>query len=162
MDEKEITYISFDEFVNNSGVKESTIKRRYKLIPGIIKSDAGFTVVSGTRYPCDLHRYGLKNSGEKRFALLKMISQYKYVTHKDLKIEYKQFQDMLRELLSAGLIQYNNLCNSYGANAYDCSPRGDELLKLSEQKAKSEIVNLIASAAGTYTGAVISQIFDAA
>lgn len=69
MDEKEITYISFDEFVNNSGVKESTIKRRYKLIPGIIKSDAGFTVVSGTRYPCDLHRYGLKNSGEKRFAL---------------------------------------------------------------------------------------------
>ena len=120
------------------------------------------TVVSGTRYPCDLHRYGLKNSGEKRFALLKMISQYKYVTHKDLKIEHKQFQDMLRELLSAGLIQHNNLCNSYGANAYDCSPRGDELLKLSEQKAKSEIVNLIASAAGTYTGAVISQIFDAA
>ena len=110
MDEKEITYISFDEFVNNSGVKESTIKRRYKLIPGITKSNAGFTVVSGTRYPCDLHRYGLKNSGEKRFALLKMISQYKYVTHKDLKIEYKQFQDMLRELLSAGLIQYNNLC----------------------------------------------------
>ena len=56
MDEKEITYISFDEFVNNSGVKESTIKRRYKLIPGITKSNAGFTVVSGTRYPCDLHR----------------------------------------------------------------------------------------------------------
>ena len=50
MDEKEITYISFDEFVNNSGVKESTIKRRYKLIPGIIKSDAGFTVVSGTAF----------------------------------------------------------------------------------------------------------------
>lgn len=53
-------------------------------------------------------------------------------------------------------------CGSpHGANAYDCSPRGDELLKLSEQKAKSELVNLIASAAGAYTGAVISQIFDA-
>lgn len=48
-------------------------------------------------------------------------------------------------------------CGSpHGANAYDCSPRGDELLKLSEQKAKSELVNLIASAAGAYTGAVIS------
>ena len=36
-------------------------------------------------------------------------------------------------------------CGSpHGANAYDCSPRGDELLKLSEQKAKSELVNLIA------------------
>lgn len=162
MDEKEITYISFDGFVNNSGVKEATIKRRYKQIPGIIKSDTGFTVVSGTRYPCDLHRYRLKNSGEKRFVLLKMISQYKYVTHKDLKIEHKQFQDMLGGLLSAGLIQYNNLCNCYGANAYDSSPRGDELLKLSEQKAKAELVNLIASAAGTYTGAVISQIFNAA
>ena len=54
-------------------------------------------------------------------------------------------------------------CGSpHGANAYDCSPRGDELLKLSEQKAKSELVNSIASAAGAYTGAVISQIFDAA
>ena len=54
-------------------------------------------------------------------------------------------------------------CGSpHGANAYDCSPRGDELLKLSEQKAKSELVNLIASAAGAYTGAVISQILDAA
>ena len=54
-------------------------------------------------------------------------------------------------------------CGSpHGANAYDCSPRGDELLKSSEQKAKSELVNLIASAAGAYTGAVISQIFDAA
>ena len=42
-------------------------------------------------------------------------------------------------------------CGSpHGANAYDCSPRGDELLKLSEQKAKSELVNLIASAAGAY------------
>lgn len=162
MDEKEITYISFDEFAKNSGVKEATIKRKYKQIPGISKSDSGFTVVSGTRYPCDLHRYGLKNSGEKRFVLLKMISQYKYVTHKDLIIEHKQFQDMLGELLSAGLIQYNNLCNCYGANAYDCSRRGDELLKLSEQKARSELVNLIASAAETYTGAVISQIFDVA
>ena len=32
-------------------------------------------------------------------------------------------------------------CGSpHGANAYDCSPRGDELLKLSEQKANDDIV----------------------
>ena len=49
----------------------------------------------------------------------------------------------------------------HGANAYDCSPRGDELLKLSEQKAKSELVNLIASAAGAYTGDVYKrQVVD--
>ena len=34
---KEIIYIEFDEFVNNSGFKESTIKRNYKRIPGIQK-----------------------------------------------------------------------------------------------------------------------------
>lgn len=162
MGEKKLKYISFDEFVNNSGVKASTIKRKYKQIPGIMKSDKGFTVISGTRYPCDLHRYSLKNSAEKRFVLLKMISQYKYVTHKDLKIEHRQFQDMLRDLLSAGLIQRNNLCNDYGANAYDCSPLGDDLLQKTDTAAKAELINLIAGAAGTFAGAIVSQVFDAA
>ena len=162
MSRKKLQYISFEEFVNNSGVKASTIKRKYKQIPGITKTETGFVVLSGTRYPCDLHRYGLKDSGEKRYALLKMISQYKYVTHKDLKVEHLQFQDMLRDLLSAGLIQPNNLCNDYGANAYDCSPLGDELLQKSSNTAKMEIVNLIAGAVGTFTGAVISQVFDVA
>ena len=38
----EIEYISFDEFVNNTGRAEATIKRRYKDIPGIIKTKDGF------------------------------------------------------------------------------------------------------------------------
>ncbi len=159
---KEIQYMSFDDFVHNSNVKESTVKKRYKQIPGIEKTKKGFKVVSGTRYPCDLHRYGLKNSGEKRYALLKAISQYKYVTHKDLKIEPRQFEDMLRDLLSAGLIRPNNLSNTYGANAYDCTTIGDELISRKDKAAKTELINMIASAAGTFTGAVISQIADAA
>lgn len=162
MKKKKIEYIPFQEFVSNSGVKESTIKRKYKQIPGIQKTKNGYSVVSGTRYPCDLHRYKLKNSGDKRYVLLKMISEYKYITHKDLRIEHQQFQDMLRDLLSANLIQRNYLCNEYGANAYDCSVLGDELLRNTDKAAKNEIINLIASATGTFTGAIFSQVFDAA
>lgn len=51
MCKEKIDYIDFEEFVNNAGVKESTIKRRYKKIPGIIKTKKGFRVISGTRYP---------------------------------------------------------------------------------------------------------------
>lgn len=159
---KKIEYISFNEFVNNTRLAESTIKKRYKEIPGITKTKDGFQVVSGTRYPCDFHRYKFKNSGDRRYALLKAISQYRYVTHKDLRIEHKQFEDMLRDLLSAGLIQQNNLFNTYGANAYDCTPAGDKLLQRTDKYAKTELVNLIASTAGMFIGTVISKIADVA
>lgn len=159
---KKIEYISFSEFVNITGRAECTIKKRYKKIPGITKTKNGFQIVSGTRYPCDLHRYKFKNSGDRRYALLKAISQYQYVTHEDLRIEHRQFEDMLKELLSAGLIQQNNLFNTYGANAYDCTPAGDKLLQHTDKYAKTELVNLIASTAGTFIGSVISQIADVA
>ena len=151
-------YIPFEEFVKNSGVKESTIKRRYKEIPGIEKTDDGFRVLSGTRYPCSLKRFKLKNSNEKRYALLQKISEYKYVTHKDLRVEYLQFMDMLRDFLSAGLIQPNNLCNEYGANAYDCTMLGDELLQGRKETNIKRMANLIAEASGIFTGAVISKV----
>lgn len=159
---KDIEYIPFADFVNNTGRAESTIKKRYKAIPGIIKTKEGFRVISGTRYPCDFHRHKFKNSGDRRYALLKAISQYQYVTHKDLRIEQPQFEDMLRELLSAGLIKENNLFNTYGANAYDCTSAGDELIQRTDKEAKKELVDLVASATGTFTGAVISQIADVA
>lgn len=157
---RKINYISFDEFVNNSGMKEKTVIRNWKRIPGITKTEQGFQVMSGTRYPCDLHRYKLNDSGEKRYALLKAISQYKYITHVDLKIEQLQFLDMLRDLLAAKLIQRNHLSNSYGANAYDCSPLGDQLIKKTDKAAKKELLELISAAAGTFSGAVISQVYE--
>ena len=67
---------------------------------------------------------------------------------------------MLRDLLSAGLIQRNNLSNTYGANAYDCTCLGDELINKTGKNAKSELIKTIVSAAGTFSGAVLSQIFD--
>lgn len=162
MCKEKIQYIEFEDFVNNTGVKESTIKRRYKKIPGVIKSKKGFRVISGTRYPYNIGNTKLDTSEARRYVLLKAISKYQYISHKELRLEPPQFEAMLRDLLSAGLIQVNNLSNAYGANAYDCTPLGDEFINRTDKNAKTELINAISAAAGTFTGAVLSQVFDAA
>lgn len=159
---EKINYIDFYEFVNNSGVKETTIKKKYKQIPGITKKDGVFQVISGTRYPYNLRHAKVDDFGSKIYILLKSISKYQYISHKELKLEYPQFKKMLEELLSAGLIENNHLSNIYGANAYDCTVKGFELLEKKDKIAKEEIINIIASAAGKFTGAILSEIFDAA
>lgn len=160
MSKIKIKYIEFEEFVNNSGVKEATIKRNYKNIPGITKTENGFRVISGTRYPYNLGNSKLEDSSSKRYILLKAISKYKYISHKELRIEHSQFKDMLKELLSAKLIKKNNLSNTYGANAYDCTILGDELIQKHPKTAKKELINTLASATGTFTGAVLAQIYN--
>ncbi len=156
-------YIDFDDFVSMSGLKKSTVTRNYKKIPGIEKTKNGFTVLSGTRYFfSDLHKYNMSDAYEKRFVLLKAISKYRYISHKELRIEKKQFEQMLRELISAELIQPNNLSNCYGANAYDCTDKGAELIHKSDNSSKKKLVNMVAEAAGLFTGAVISQVYDVA
>ncbi len=158
---EEIHYIPFQDFVLNSGVKESTVKRRANDIPGLSKNGSGFTVISGTRYPFNIGNHNIKDSGGKRYTLLKAISLYGYISHRELRIEPAQFQAMLGDLIAAGLIRENGLCNTYGANAYDCTPKGDELIRRTDRSAKLEILNMIAEATGTFTGAVISQVYDA-
>lgn len=150
--------ISIDKFKLIANVKESTIKRNRNRIPGLSYVDGQYLIIDGTRYPCDLHRYKIKDSADRRYLLLKMISEYKYVTHVDLGLYYPQFVQMLEELLKAGLIAPNNMENHYGANFYDCTALGDELLKRNKEKAKNEIANLIASAAGTLIGRIISEV----
>lgn len=142
---KQDRYITFAEFVHNSGMKEATIKRRIRQdgIAGITKTPEGYHVLSGTRYPCDIHRYKLKDSADRRYVLLKMISEYRYISHIDLRIEHAQFKTMLAELLAAELIQPNHLANEYGANAYDCTLKGDELLKKNTRDSKQELSQLM-------------------
>ena len=162
MCKEKIDYIDFEDFVNNAGVKESTIKRRYKKIPGIIKTKKGFRVISGTRYPYNIGNTNIEDSASKRFTLLKAISKYKFISHRELRLEPPQFENMLRDLLSAGLIERNNLSNTYGANAYDCTPKGEEIISQKDKTARESLIRTIATATGTFTGAILSQIFDAA
>lgn len=151
-----VRYINMEEFAKKSGVKESTIKKRYKDIPGISKEGSSFTILSGTRYPCDKRRINPKDSGNRRYLLLRTISDYRYISHEHLMLEEKQFNDMLAELLQAGLIKKNGLCNSFGANAFDCTAKGDDLLK----KQKNDVIHYLtllgAEALGTFAGAMIA------
>lgn len=163
MKDKKKEYIKFDDFVSNTGLKKSTVERNYKKIPGIEKKDNTYTVLSGTRYWfSDVHKYKIEDSYEKRFVLLKAISKYRYIGHRELRVEKPQFDQMLRDLLSAELIAPNNLSNSYGANAYDCTEKGAALIHKSDKSAKKELIATIAEAAGTFTGAIVAQVYDVA
>lgn len=163
MKNKKKEYIEFEDFVSNTGLKKSTVERNYKKIPGIEKKNDKYIVLSGTRYWfSDLHRYKIDDSYQKRFVLLKAISKFRYISHKELRIEKPQFDKMLRDLLSAELIEPNNLSNCYGANAYDVTDKGATLMHKNDKTAKTELITAIAEVAGTFTGAIISQVCDVA
>lgn len=156
MKANEITrYISMEEFANKVGIKESTIKKRYRDIPGITKEGNTFTIFSGTRYPCDKRRIKPKDSGARRYLLLRAISDYRYISHEHLMLEEKQFNDMLAEFLQAGLIKKNGLCNPFGANAYDCTAKGNAILKKQKSETIRELTLLTAEALGTLAGAAL-------
>ena len=154
-DKTELVYIDFSDFVKLSGKKENTVKKNHANIPGIEKVGKEYRVLSGTRYPCDLHRYKINNSADRRYILLKTISEYKYISHKDLRLEELQFQNMLHELLESGLICKNGLSNGFGANAYDCTPAGDKVLMKAKHEAIAEITLLVAEATGKFIGAAL-------
>ena len=163
MKNKKKEYIEFEDFVSNTGLKKSTVERNYKKIPGIEKKNDKYIVLSGTRYWfSDLHKYKIDDSYQKRFVLLKAISKFRYISHKELRIEKPQFDKMLRDLLSAELIEPNNLSNCYGANAYDVTDKGATLMHKNDKTAKTELITAIAEVAGTFTGAIISQVCDVA
>ena len=152
--------ITIEEFVAISGVKKTTIRKNSSKIPGLRYINGEYEIIKGTRYPGDFHRYKLKNSGERRYVLLKAISEYKYIDHIKLRLYKEQFDALLRELLDAELICENHLFNHFGANAYDCTPHGDEILKQEKAAAIQSITNCVASASGHFLGAIISEVFN--
>lgn len=149
-------HISFDEFVNYSGCKKGTVIKRCKKneIPGITEKDKEYLVLSGTRYPYNVRGNKFKNSAKRRYVLLKAISEFKYISHFELKMEKRQFNDMIKEFLEYGLIRENNLSNKFGANPYDCTIEGDELLKRKDINSKKELADI----AGTFVGATLSAM----
>ncbi|MBQ9210355.1 MAG: hypothetical protein IJ153_01520 [Clostridia bacterium] len=150
--------IPLEQFANNAGKSVETIKRYYRSIPGITYVGGVYRIMSGTRYPFALGRNRIDTSAEKRRILLKAISEYKFIDCFKLRIEQLQFENMLRDLLTCGLIAENGLPNHFGANAYDCTELGDTVIEMKKTEAISQIANLIAEAAGRFAGAIISQV----
>ena len=151
--------ITIEEFVIIAGVKQSTIKKNAKRIPGLNYINGEFHIIDGTRYPGNYKKYKLTNSEKRRYVLLKAISEYKYIDHLSLQVYREQFRDLLQELLDAGLIRENGMPNHYGANAYDCTRKGDEIIKRKQNEAIKEISELVSTSAGHFAGAVISEAY---
>ena len=151
------TRISIEDFLLIAGVKIDTVKRKKDEIPGLTYKNGKFDIVKGTRYPYSKGNNRLKTSADRRYHLLLATSQYKYIDHLILQVYQEQFEEMIEELLEAGLIKPNHLYNEYGANAYDCTPKGDEILKLGKKEAIGYITELIAKGAGHFVGAVLSE-----
>ncbi len=151
--------VSIEEFIKIANVKKETIKKNRNKIPGLTYENGEFDIVKGTRYPGDYHRYKLKNSADRRYLLLKAISEYKYIDHIPLQVYPEQFKELLKELLDAKLIKENHLYNNFGANAYDCTRKGDALLRKEKNRAVRELAEMVAKAAGCFIGSVISEVF---
>ncbi len=157
---KKKEYITVEEFLNNSGIEESTFNKNHKKIPGVVKCSEGYRILSGTRYPYNMRNTKLINSDDRRYTLLKAISTYKYISHDELRLEKRQFDDMLKDLIRSGLIRENGLSNHYGANAYDCTASGEDCLRLNKDSALKKLADIVASAGGHFTGALLSEIYN--
>ena len=153
------TRVSIEDFLQIANVNRSTVKRNKKKIPGLIYENGKFDIVKGTRYPIDIHRHKIENSADRRYLLLLAISQYKYIDHLKLGVYQEQFEDLLKELLDGELIKPNHLYNEYGANAYDCTSKGDEIIKLRKGEAIKQITKVVTTGAGHFVGAVLSQVY---
>ena len=154
------TYVSIQKFSEIANVKVESIMRKRSKIPVIVGCRGKYKVLEGTRYPCAIKRYKLKNTEDKRYALLKAISQEKYINHTMLGLYAQSFRLMLKQLLDARLIIENGMCNQYGANAYDCTALGDEVLRKRKSTAQRQIVELVSSGAGNFVGTVLSKVYS--
>lgn len=149
--------ISIEEFLKIAGVKRNTVIKHKDEIPGLLFLNGEFRIIKGTRYPC-FYKDKIRDFSDRRYLLLKAISENKYIDYLKLRVYPDQFQELLRELLDAELIRENNMPNHYGANAYDSTYKGDDLLKMRKEKSIIEIANMVATAAGHFVGAVVSDI----
>jgi hypothetical protein len=132
-----------NELAQKYGIAELTVKRNWKQIPGGANVNDEISFWPGSRYPFNIGLHKLETYADKNFVLLKAISQYRYISHRELGLEKAQFGAMLDNFLVAGYIAPNNLGNSDGANAYDITKDGsdflDNLIQKKREKRAAEI-----------------------
>lgn len=153
-------YITLEEFSKMCGKKETTIIKKYKEIPIIKKEKGEYKVLKGTRYPCYIKRYSIKDDYDKRYAVLSSISKQLYIDEKMLGVYSGTFKNYLKDLLVAGYIRANNNGNTYGANAYDCTAEGAEFIKKRKENIKKDFATTAATIAGTFVGEIVSSVYN--
>ena len=149
--------ITIEEFVELAGVKERTIRKNKDKIPGLSYNNGNYDILKGTRYPFNLRSAKLKDYGDRKYYLLKAIDQYQYIDYKKLRLNPEQFEDMLNDLLIAGLVKKNRVGNYYGANGYDITDKGESVLNGDRIKAIKTIVDLTGSGLGCAARSFLSD-----
>lgn len=154
----EAEYMTIEEFSEMVQKKPSTIKARWKDIPGVKKVNGSFVVMNGTRYPVK-NNFKARNSEERRYHLLRAIYENKYIDATTLGIYQNSFKLLLKDLIDGGYICENGSLNQYGANYYDCTQKGESYFKNYNKKKSKELVAIASEAAGTFVGSIISQMY---
>ncbi len=149
--------IEYNEFLEMCHVKDNTLRGKIKKgeIPGASVKDGKIIVLKGTRYPAK-GIYKIDTYEQKMYVLLKAIDSYKYIDHRKLRLYEEQFCDMLKLLEKEKLIKRNGLCNSYGANGYDMTSKGSEIIKQRREK----VLLFLAEFGGTFLGAFAKTLND--
>ena len=133
--------MTIDDLAKYSSVSQSTIKRKYRTIPGILKEETGFIIPDGTRYPFDVHRYGFKDMGTRYAALLDATSKNRYIDNEVLCIDEYSFRSMISDLLKVGYLCENGTGNMLGANRFNTTFKYEQIKKERANKRTQTIIN---------------------
>jgi ABC-type branched-subunit amino acid transport system substrate-binding protein len=104
------------------------------------------------------HRYKFNDEKKRRKALLDATYHYRFVNHDKLHMTEESFNSMIEELCNAGYLKCNNSNNHYGANQYDTTMAYEQLKNQSKRQMSKEIADTIASMAGHFVGAYMSEL----
>jgi len=158
---KDRMMMTIEELASISGLKEKTVRQKILTVAGVTRAEDGALIIpDGSRYPYDIHRYKLNDTNKRRVALLDAIFRYRYIDHAMLCMSSESFKTMLAELLNVGLVQRNGSENPFGANGFDTTMKYEELRSDKRYKTAKAISDLMGSATGHFTGAVLSELLS--
>ena len=149
-------YITIQDFANKCDLKENTIIKNIRKIPGAEPIVDGYRFLSGTRYPYNMRSTKLTDSSKRRYILLKAISESRYIDHSMLKMEEHDFIQLLQQLITAGWIEENNGCNCFGANKYNATLLGEEMLLKHKREKSLHAAEMLGAGVGAFYGVVHS------
>ena len=147
--------MTLEEFSLMSGISVNQIKKRYREIGGITKDEEGYHIPNGTRYPIRRPTH-IESRNEKVYLVLKAIFLYKYIDAVMLRIPHESFELILEEMKTIGWIQENKTNNPFGANRFDTTLLGGEIIQKKKTEALREIAGTLSYSAGLFVKGVQS------
>ena len=121
--------MELEYFLNQYNLKEDTIRKRIKDIPGISIENNEIKILEDSRYPYNIRKSKTSDFYSKMIIILKATSKLCYVDEKILKTSKNEFNHIINELLDANFLIKRKTVNKFGCNSYFITTQGDEFLK---------------------------------